>query len=409
MSDNYNIPLEKTLKSMRDESRDRNAILAKIANKMGAFEEPDSWGAIKEYVSDGLLHHFYPVGSQISDQWEKTSGGSSYTALWDVVHYDEEDSVYLKWHHALPDGVPFDAPEAIYYFDGTEAAGDYYIPIGSSYGSGWDTSKNIQITLTAAPAAGDQLVINCGTDNANDPTNGRAWNVYAKGSTTSKQNGTTSNGTSGTSLGTIGAESAQKPNGRLNAISRVVYGSGRWSQSAMRQYLNSEAAAGGWWSPQNDWDRPPAEAASMRGFLAGFSSDFLDVLEPVEVVTALNTVEGYQDDHEVTHDRIFLPSLQEMYIAPQLANTEGVDWDYFKELAQEAGLTGKFQQWGTYPILISYKIDAQTTPVNVWLRSAYRGNAGSAWYVYSSGSVNGNSGAYGAHRGCPACKIKKSE
>ena len=122
----------------------------------------------------------------------------------------------------------------------------------------------------------------------------------------------------------------------------------------------------------------------------------------------LNTVEGYEDTSEITHDRIFLPSLQEMYISPQLANTEGEDWDYFKELAQEAGLTGKFQQWGTYPILISYKIDAQTTPVAVWLRSANRGAAYNAWNVASSGNVNYYY-AYVAVRGCPACKIKKSE
>ena len=409
MSDTYNIPLEKTLKSLRDESKDRNAILAKMANKMGAFTEPDSWEAIKEYVNDGLMRHFYPVGSQVTDVWEKTAGGAQYTALWDVVHYDEEDSAYLKWHHALPDGIPFDEPEAIYYFDGTEAAGDYYISIGSAYGTGWDTSKHIQITLSEAPAANDQLVINCGANYANDPTAGRTWNVYAKGSTTSKQSGTTSNGTSGTSLGTIGQDSAQKTNGRLNAISRVVYGSGRWSESAIRQYLNSDAAAGAWWSAQNGWDRPPAVAATMRGFLAGCSDDFKATIQPVEVVTALNTVEGFDHTTETTHDKIFLPSLQEMYVSPQLAGVEGEDWDYFKELAEEAGLTGKFAQGGTYPILISYRIDSQTSPVYVWLRSAYRGTAYSAWCVSSSGYVIYYYSASYACRGCPACKIKKSE
>ena len=158
----------------------------------------------------------------------------------------------------------------------------------------------------------------------------------------------------------------------------------------------------------NAWDRPPAAAASMRGFLAGCSADFKSILEPVEVVTALNTVEGYAETSEVTHDKIFLPSLQEMYISPQLANVEGVEWDYFKELAEEAGLSGKFAQGGTYPILISYRIDAQTSPVNVWLRSANRGSANNAWFVYSSGYVYATN-AYNAYRGCPACKIKKSE
>jgi len=45
--------------------------------------------------------------------------------------------------------------------------------------------------------------------------------------------------------------------------------------------------------------------------------------------------------------------------------------------------------------------------VYAWLRSANRGYANSAWYVYTSGYVY-NGYAYYASRGCPACKIKKS-
>ena len=405
----YNIPLDKNLRELVHEQKDNNAILAKIANKMGAFTEPDNWPAIKEYVNDGIMHHFYPVGSQIIDTYQNVPNGTEYAMPWDVAHYDEEESVYLKTHFALPDAMVYDEPEAIYYFAGTETAGDHYIAIGSAYGEGWSTSKAIQITLSEAPAADDQLVINCGTNYSIDPTNGREWKVYAKGSTTVKQSGTTSNGTSGTPLGTIGSESAQKPNGRLNAISRVVYGYGRYSQSAIRQRLNSEAAAGAWWTPQNPWDRPPAEAATTRGFLAGCSEGFLSILEPVDVVTALNTVEGHEATYETTHDRIFLPSLQEMYITPQLANVEGEDWDYFKELAQEAGLSGKFAWYNTYPILRAFRLDAQTSPVYVWLRSAGRGSAGGAWDVNSSGSVNDGGSACNSFRGCPACKLKKSE
>ena len=96
-----------------------------------------------------------------------------------------------------------------------------------------------------------------------------------------------------------------------------------------------------------------------------------------------------------------------MYINPQLAGVEGVDWDYYKDLAEEAGLTGKFAQYGTYPILITYQAGNTTTPVYVWLRSCTRGNAYYAWYVANTGGVY-NGGAYNAHRGCPACKILAS-
>ena len=368
---------------------------------------PDNFVQIQRDVNAGLASKLYPVGTQILDKWSKAAGGTEYSAPWDVVHHYANGDMALDWHYALPDGVPFDAPEAIYYApSGGLAAGTYHILIGTAYGDGWSTSKAIQFTLTEAMDEGDQLFINCGTNNANDPTNGRAWNVYAQGSTTSKQNGTTSNGTGGTSLGTIGATNAHKTEGNLNAISRVVYGSGRWKESAIRQYLNSSAAAGAWWTPQNGWDRPPAEAATLRGFLAGFSEDFLSVLKTVDVVTALNTQCDYADNTETTQDKIFLPSMTEWYINPQY--TEGEEWDYYKELAEEAGLTGKFQQYQTYEILKKYRVDSTTSAVYVWLRSCYRGSATSAWYVNGSGNVNNYGDACSARRGCPACIIKKS-
>ena len=383
--------------------------VSSIAADMAILADADltnDWNAIKAVVDHGVAAKRIPVGSQILDAWEKAAG-TSYTAPWDVVNYDAAGNMELNWHNCIPDGVPFDAPEAIYYApSGGLAAGTYHILIGTAYGDGWSTAKAIEFTLTAAMDEGDQLFINCGTNNANDPTNGRAWNVYAKGSTTSKQSGTTSNGTGGTSLGTIGNVNAHRTNGNLNAISRVVYGSGRWKESAIRQWLNSSAAAGAWWTAQNGWDRPPSEAASLRGFLAGYGDDFLDILQEVDVVTALNTQEGFAEETETTQDKIYLPCLENWYIAPEKAG-EGNEWAYYKTLAQEAGLTGKFQRYSTYEILKKYRVDDTTSAAYVWLRSCNRGSAYGAWLVRSSGIVSSNY-AYSANRGCPACKILKS-
>lgn len=368
---------------------------------------PQTLEGFKALVKLGLASTLAPVGSQLFEKWYKTES-LSYNAPWDVAHYDAEGNAYLNWHFCIPDGVQFDAPEAMFYAgSGGIAAGTYYVPIGSTYGAGWTTDKNIQFTLSEAMDEGDQFVLDCGTNYANDPTDGRTWRVYAAGTTTVKQSGTTSNGTSGTLLGTIGATNAHRPEGILNAISRVVYGYGRWAQSAIRQWLNSTAGVGAWWTMQNAWDRPPAQLTSLRGFLAGYSESFINSLDTVDVVTALNIQEGFSETTETTQDRIFLPSLQEMYINPQLANVEGEDWDYNKALAEEAGLSGKFQSGQTYEILKKYRIDAQTSSAGVWLRSCGRGGAGNAWFVGGSGSV-GNYGSCNAYRGCPACKIRKS-
>lgn len=367
----------------------------------------ETLAGFKTLVRNGTASSSFPVGTQLVEKWAKAQD-TEYDAPWDVAHYDTTGNAYLNWHFCLPDGVMFDAPEAIYFAgENGLAAGTYHIGIGTAYGTGWDTAKSIQFTLNNAMSAGDQFVINMGQDNKNDPTNGRTWNVYAKGDTTSKDTGTTSNGTGGTSLGTIGATNAHKPEGNLNGISRVVYGYARWSQSAMRQYLNSSAAANAWWTAQNDWDRPPTQHTTMRGFLAGYSADFVNALDTVDVVTALNTVEGHAETSETTQDKIFLPSLQEMYINPQLANVEGVDWDYNKALAQQAGLQGKFQQSQTYGILKKYRLDDKTSSAAVFLRSCYMSRAYTEWYISTSGYVT-NSNAYSALRGCPACKILKS-
>lgn len=363
-----------------------------------------TWGEIVALIESGEMSEIFPVASQIKDTWKNTSD-TSVEFPWDVVHYSANGDTWLKLHYAAPEALQFDAPEAIYYFDGTEAAGTYHIPIGSAYGTGWVFGHSIQFTLTATPDEGDQLVIDCGTNNANDPAAGRSWKVYDAGGTTVKQSGTTSEGTGGTSLGTIGNVNAHRTNGRLCAISRVVYGYARWSQSAMRQYFNS--ADVNWWTMKNPWDRPPAQASTIRGFLCGFSQDFLDHLEETEVVTALNTQEGFAEATETTLDKIFLPSLEQMYINPQLAGVEGESWDYYKELAEDAGLPGKFQTGQTYPILITYNASNTSSAVTVFLRSCTRGTATYEWLVNTSGNVNSNT-AGNANRGCPACKFKKS-
>lgn len=392
---------------VRIQTASGNPAFVKVSDFMSTVDISSTWMGIQNRVESGTAELAYPVGTQIADTWAESTS-ASYTTQWDVVNYDTNGNMYLKWHYAYPTGVPFDQPEALYYAAGTETAGTYHIGIGTAYGTGWVTSKSIQITTTATMAAGDQLVLDITTDNSVDPTAGITWRIYGAGSTTVKQSGTTSNGTSGTSLGSTSSTGIGYTNGRVNSPQRVVYGYNRWSQSAVRQWLNSSAAAGSWWSLQNPWDRPPTVATTLRGFLAGFSDGFLSVLQATDVVTALNTIEGQTATTETTSDKIFLPSLQEMYVTPQLANVEGVDWTYYQQLAANAGLTGRFAQGGTYPVLITYNLANTTSPVTVWLRSADRGGADSAWGVTSAGGVTNYYRARYAGRGCPACIIKKS-
>lgn len=388
----------------------QNQILAMIAGKVSS--QPQSYADIKRLIRAGVASSFLDVGDQITTDYA-AADGKTYSAPWDVKHIDDT-GVYFGMHYAIPEDVQFDAPEAIYYAADGLATGTYHISVGAAYGDGWKSGQNIQFTLTKAVPAGGQVFIDFGTNNANDPTSGRAVKTYGSiGAADAIESTTTSSGTGGTGLGTIGTgNTPQKTNGNLNAISRAVYGNGRYSESAIRQWLNSDSAANAWWTPKNNWDRPPrATDLNRAGFLSRLPADFVKILDYNDIVVALNAVEGFSTDRETVRDRIFLPSIENMYIAPQLADAESPAWDYYKALAKEAGLPGKFQQWQTYPILRHFNLASASgnlSPVNVWLRSAYRSTASTAWCVYSSGNVN-NGSAYYALRGCPACKIKKSE
>lgn len=363
--------------------------------------------AIAELAKSGELLEVMDYGDQISTAWAE--GETNYTPAWNLCHESDElledgesiHGVFFEWDKTTPTGVPFDQPEAIYYFDGTEAAGDYYITIGSAYGTGWIVGKSIQITLTEAPAENDQLVISLPTSADADPTDGRTWNVYAKGDTTSKQSGTTSNGTSGTKLGETDSASPQKTNGRVNAPARVIYGSNRWSQSALRQWLNSTAAKTAWWTAQNEWDRPPAVATTLDGFLKGYNDDVIRHFKPIKVVTVANNF--VDNAEEVTYDRVFLASLEQMYAVPRFSGKEGEYWEYYKRLL---GRTTPALTSQTYKRLIKYSLSAPTSAQNCFRRSAYRDSASSVWSVGSSGYLGTNT-AFSANRCAPSVFISE--
>ena len=358
---------------------------------------------VAQLAKNDELLEVMDYGDGIHPAW--VDGETNYNPEMNLCHVSTEEledgetirGAFFEWDKTLPFGAQFDAPEAICYFDGTEAAGTYHIPITVSYGTGWVAGEAIQFTLSEAPAEGDQLVLSTATNNANNPTNGMTWNVYGKGSTESKQNGTTSNGTGGTALDA--ANSQVTPNGKTNAIQRVVYGYNRWSQSGLRQFLNSDAAAGSWWTAQNPWDRPHGLLATKPGFLAGYDDDVKQYFKPIKVVTV--ACNGDSNAEDVTYDKVFLSSLEQMYCVPQFSGKEGEYWEYYKRLL---GRTTPAPTSATYPRLIKYALNAATSAQTCFRRSANRNYAHNVWHVTTSGAVTTNA-ASNAYRCAPSVFI----
>jgi len=103
-----------------------------------------------------------------------------------------------------------------------------------------------------------------------------------------------------------------------------------WEDSAVRQWLNSGANRGEWWEPQHSGDLEPSTLSIYDGFMFGLDPDFLNVLTPIKVKTAIPSFAG--GGTSVTLDTFFLPSVEELYGIPETPNVEGPFLPYFKEV-----------------------------------------------------------------------------
>jgi hypothetical protein len=369
----------------------------------GVVEEMD-YNGIKAVVAAGNAPAVFPVGTQLVNAYTGKDG-KVYDCPWDVVKTDDiaegetgttAPAMVLQMHYASLEDIQFSAYQAFFVVpEAGLVAGTYNVKMGLDLGTNVKNGTVYQFTLTKNAPAGARLT---GFYNAPDvaPAN---WKVYVYKDQQKSELLETCNvsaGSAGTNLGTFLA----KPNGNLNGLHPVGYGDNRWHKSAYRQYLNSDAAAGGWWTPQDEWDMKPDQADTVPGFLAGFSDDFKAALTRVKVVTYGNTV---TDDGSavVTYDKIFLPSLQEIYCSPQVSGEGTGYWPYWKE---RTGAKTPQALWQTYPLRITRDLAQRTVGRGVRLRSAFRGGGSTAFYVSSSGYVT-HWYAFDAVRCAPACEM----
>lgn len=318
---------------------------------------------------------------------------------WDILGYDH-DEVYkedgtLAQHtvtiqaHDCIGKVQFDDREALFALPDGLAAGSYTFTIKAHSWVSTDVNKSLTFTLTQAIPEGGQLVVRQAY-NASFTTGNIS--SYASSSATEPIETVKMNeGDTGTSLGDV--TNAIVDN--TNSCQRALLGSNRWGTSAIRQYLNSDKAAGTFWKAQTVFDRPPSWAANTAGFLYGMDPDFVSVLGRVKKRTVLNTVSdggGYEDSVE----KVFSLSRSEVYAGKENNIDEGGPYDYFKDFSDfSAPSTGKDTN------RIKYRNDA----AEYWgLRSPGTGVACHVRFIDPSGELNSSPATYS--RGvAPACCI----
>ena len=312
----------------------------------------DSWLTVQKNVRLGRGETLYPVGSQL------TLKHSVYgDIVMDVVSHDtvkkygdESAHTMTLMAHDCIASLQSGAPEAMYYAESGLVAGTYNFTV--SYTTSQWTAGTYQFTLTKDVPTGGQLKIG-GTDDW-------AWkaaitdlpmNVYASPAAAEiYESVSITSGSGGTSLGTTAQE--------LNDISRISYGSSNYKESAIRQLLNSDAAAGSVWTAQTYFDRPPSWAADTAGFLNGCDADFLDAIAAAAIKCAAN---GYYECPESmggtvaqntayeAADKIFLASAAEVGLTPEII-ADGSTLFEFYEGAGDADriktLNGAASVWG---------------------------------------------------------------
>lgn len=375
---------------------------------------PEILDHIHQIVQAGEAQVEFGIGEQISLAYK--NGTTDYILPWDIVAFGNfeleggtvKPGMVIQSHYAMQ-AVQFSASQAIMKCASALAPGTYHFTIGTSWGTHCVKDKVYQFTTTVEVPADGQIVIGSNTSfytwGAPDvnPTNWRVYTFSDASSTTPLETLTLTEGSGGTDIGTLSSSTKFGASGLTN-LQMAAYGYNRWSHSANRQFYNSAAAAGAWWTPQHDCDRPPQQLASVQGFMKGFDAAFLDIIAPVKVTTALNTVSDSDiGASENTYDTFFLPSLEQEYIVPQASGVEG---DYFPYWKERLGLSSP-QPTGTAGANsrhIRYGFDAKSTAQYCRVRSAYRGSAFNTWIVYPTGYASYYSAAR-ASRGCPACVI----
>lgn len=387
-----NFPRETTLQEIAQ------ALQTMAFTQSTKLENITTWDQISGLVRNGYAQKIFDFGDWINEKWTDTAATKEYEYPWRVNHFENvelEDGeivqgMFLQAHYAHPFGVQFSQARAFLKCPDGLTAGTYNVKLERDWGSNAKANTYWQFTLTKDVPKGGRL---SGFIQMPDVASSN-WKVisYAADAITKLETVPVTSGQDGTALGTL--QYATR-NGNLNSMQETAYGWNRWKTSALRQYLNSEQAKGKWWTPQDEWDIAPDQLATKDGFLCGMPADMLKVLKTVKVVTYANTVQD-GGEADITYDRVFLPSLEQLFINPQIAG-EGTVHEYWQ---RRSGIKTKMQQYQTYPRMISYAVENHTSPQNVRLRSAFRGNAYNAWYVYSSGGVYGYY-AWGAFRFSP--------
>ncbi len=343
-----------------------------------------TWAEIKQNVKMGYGSILYPVGTDFAI--DCPSGAPYDSIVFTVVNHrveNDEHIMTMLMKHTIY-GLAFDASQAIIVPSETLAAGTYCFDLLDGYDTAYDGGKSVQFTLANDLAAGGQIVMNWPYQQT---WIGKNLTVYDVFGTTALETCVMSEGTGGTYLGKADGLSAD-----INHTQRARYGSNNYKESAMRNWLNSDDAAGSWQTQQTKFQRPCSYAASRAGFVTYLDPEFVAVIREGTHLNRTNEIfdlNGKKQAYSTT-EKFFLASQEEIGFASESGIVCGTVFDFYDGAAQIDK--------------IKYDITAQTTARNWYLRTPIPSNANNERMVNSSGALNGSLTSSG-HGASAACEI----
>lgn len=197
---------------------------------------------------------------------------------------------------------------------------------------------------------------------------------------------------------------AKEPSSSIS--SRRNYGNNRYIYSNIRQWLNSAAAAGQWYTAQHSADQMPDSSnirygynpySGLTGFLNAFTANERAALLSTTLTVGRSSSDGGGTD--TCTDKVFLLSCSEVNLSGDV--TAGSKLAIFSDNASRIA---------TVTASCVANSDYSSNPSSgaawyYWLRDAYADSADTARYVNDDGNMYGKSAFYGNYGLRPACNL----
>lgn len=400
-ADNVNISATATETGADITVTDRHGV--KTTVHIDTLTAVKTWEDVRNAVRLGIAPTLFPVGYEFNV--ERAGSG---TITFVVRGHNHHAAANKKLSHTMTlemknvygtssayKGLVFDATEALYYAETELPAETYHFTLLSGYDTTYGGGKTLSFTLTKPVPAGGVIMFPWAYNTQSTATK---ISTYASNTATAAiESVSVTEGASGTSLGTADGNT---PN--MNHSHRIRYGSNNYAQSALRQWLNSDAALGAVWTPQTIFDRPPSwhtgTDAAYAGFMNGLEEEFLAVVQPAVIpcrtnsIFEVNSLDGTEFAINQTYeleDKFFLLSRPEIYGTwDSTAYKDGELLEYYEGLTDAE--RKKFDSFGSARI--------------VWLRSPDPSNAYGERRVDTDGTLY-NVSAYNSIGAAAACII----